>query len=71
MIRAAQYGRRGPRPSREPADTNYGQPNQTLKQGGKDWYSRCTNCSGKPCVFPTKLCGPCTFGEASTRNGNW
>lgn len=72
MVRAAQYGRRSTkRQTNEPADTNYGLPNQALKPGGKDWFSKCTVCGEKPCVYPTKLCGPHTFGENSTRNGKW
>lgn len=35
-------------------------------------YSRgCTACGDKPVVPVTGMCGPCTFGEASTANGNW
>lgn len=74
MIRAAQYGRRGIRatkPTAAPAESNYGIPNQLLKEGGKDWYITCKTCGQKPTVHPTALCGPCCFGEASTRNGNW
>jgi hypothetical protein len=35
-------------------------------------YSRgCINCGDKPIVPMTRMCGPCTWGEASTANGNW
>ena len=31
----------------------------------------CEVCGAKPVVRATGLCGPCTFGEAATANGNW
>ena len=37
----------------------------------KDWTRKCENCDGTPVVNATGLCGPCTFGEAETLNGNW
>ena len=36
-----------------------------------DWGSQCEVCDAVPTVPLTGLCGPCTFGEASTANGNW
>ncbi|KKK60046.1 hypothetical protein LCGC14_3028280 [marine sediment metagenome] len=36
-----------------------------------DWEGECENCGATPVVPLTGLCGPCTFGEASTANGNW
>lgn len=37
----------------------------------KDWTRACENCGQKPVVNITGLCGPCTWGEAETINGNW
>lgn len=36
-----------------------------------DWSGHCENCNATPIVPATGLCGPCTFGEASTEGGNW
>lgn len=36
-----------------------------------DWGHQCIVCGAVPIVPLTGLCGPCTFGEAETVNGNW
>ncbi len=36
-----------------------------------DWTGKCENCGESPIVPSTGMCGPCTFGEASTVAGNW
>jgi len=36
-----------------------------------DWGSECENCGDAPVVPLTGLCGPCTFGTAGARDGNW
>jgi hypothetical protein len=36
-----------------------------------DWEHTCDNCGASPIVPATGLCGPCTFGDASTAGGNW
>jgi hypothetical protein len=36
-----------------------------------DWSTPCSNCGAVPTVPATGLCGPCTFGEAKTIDGNW
>lgn len=36
-----------------------------------DWSKECENCGATPIVLATGMCGPCTFGEAETANGNW
>ncbi len=36
-----------------------------------DYESQCDNCGASPIVPTTGLCGPCTFGEAATLDGNW
>ena len=36
-----------------------------------DWESTCTVCRMPPVLPLTGMCGPCTFGEASTAGGNW
>lgn len=43
----------------------------SLKDGDKDWDTKCENCEALPTVHPTQLCGPCCFGEADTVGGNW
>lgn len=39
--------------------------------GEPDWEGECENCGASPVVPETGMCGPCTFGEAETVNGNW
>lgn len=36
-----------------------------------DWEHECIVCEMSPIVPITGMCGPCTFGEAETINGNW
>lgn len=36
-----------------------------------DWFGRCENCGASPILPATGMCGPCTFGEADTADGNW
>jgi hypothetical protein len=36
-----------------------------------DWSRKCQVCDATPIVPLTGLCGPCTFGESETVNGNW
>ena len=50
---------------------------EQMKLGGRepdtepDWEGRCSNCGQSPIIPATGMCGPCTFGEAETANGNW
>lgn len=36
-----------------------------------DWTRRCEVCGATPVLPVTGMCGPCTFGEADTVDGNW
>lgn len=36
-----------------------------------DWTRECEVCGSRPIVPATGMCGPCTWGEAETANGNW
>lgn len=36
-----------------------------------DWSKKCEVCGARPVVPITGLCGPCTWGESETANGNW
>ncbi len=36
-----------------------------------DWGRKCEVCKASPIVPVTGMCGPCTFGEADTADGNW
>lgn len=38
---------------------------------GPDWSGKCEVCGQSPIVPITGLCGPCTFGDASTAGGEW
>lgn len=42
-----------------------------LKEGDADWSTPCQSCDEVPTVHPTRLCGPCCFGDAHTAGGNW
>lgn len=36
-----------------------------------DWSRKCEVCGARPIMPITKMCGPCTTGEADTAGGNW
>ena len=36
-----------------------------------DWGGKCEVCGQSPIVPLTGMCGPCTYGEADTADGNW
>jgi hypothetical protein len=36
-----------------------------------DWSKKCSVCGASPILPLTGLCGPCTFGESETIDGNW
>lgn len=36
-----------------------------------DWTRNCAVCGNTPILPATGMCGPCTFGEADTINGDW
>jgi len=36
-----------------------------------DWEKPCEVCGAVPTMPLTGMCGPCTFGEADTKDGNW
>lgn len=47
------------------------QGKQTAKEPGKKW-GHCAVCEQETVLVEvTDMCGPCTFGEAETLNGNW
>ena len=48
-------------------------PKQSIQQPDTepDWNHDCTVCGETPVVPASGMCGPCTFGEAETANGNW
>lgn len=36
-----------------------------------DYTKKCIVCGASPVMPVTQMCGPCTFGDASTFGGNW
>lgn len=36
-----------------------------------DYESKCEVCGATPVLPQSGMCGPCTFGEADTADGNW
>ncbi len=49
----------------------HGFQDATEEEKTPDWSGECENCGASPIVPITGMCGPCTFGEADTINGNW
>ena len=47
------------------------QNKQTDVDNSPDYESECEQCGATPVVRETGMCGPCTFGEADTIDGNW
>jgi len=43
----------------------------TQEEMKPDWTRTCEVCGATPVVPLTGMCGPCTFGDASTAGGNW
>jgi hypothetical protein len=43
----------------------------TAEEITPDYTKQCTVCGASPVVPVTGMCGPCTFGEASTAGGKW
>lgn len=43
----------------------------TPEQSAPDWNKKCETCGQSPVVPLTGMCGPCTFGDASTAGGKW
>lgn len=43
----------------------------TREESMPDWSRKCLVCGQKPVLPVTGMCGPCTFGDANTVNGNW
>lgn len=41
------------------------------KCSAPDWSSSCDVCGASPVVPQTGMCGPCTWGDAESANGNW
>jgi hypothetical protein len=46
-------------------------PPRLTEKTKPDWTKKCTVCGATPIVPVSKMCGPCTFGEADTAGGNW
>lgn len=44
---------------------------EELQATRPDWEHTCEVCGATPVLSCTGLCGPCTFGEAETVNGEW
>ena len=42
-----------------------------VEAGAPDWSRECASCGCSPVVPETGKCGPCTWGEWKTANGNW
>ena len=36
-----------------------------------DWKGKCEVCGASPTQPLTGMCGPCTFGEGESADGNW
>lgn len=56
-----------PDPNEEEKPKKWGKP----PEGEPDYGSTCDVCGAFPVVPATGMCGPCSFGEASTAGGDW
>ena len=43
----------------------------TIEEKTPNWKKKCEVCGAIPTLPLTKMCGPCTFGEAETSGGIW
>ena len=48
-----------------------GEPQVTDADTKPDWTRNCSVCGASPVVPITGMCGPCSFGEAETTDGDW
>lgn len=46
-------------------------PIATAEQTEPDYTKKCEVCGATPILPLTGMCGPCTFGESDTIDGNW
>lgn len=53
------------KPKKEPDET----PELSPEDTEPDYEGECEVCGNSPIVPITGMCGPCTFGEASTIDG--
>lgn len=42
-----------------------------MQKGRRKGVKRCIVCMTLPAIPETEMCGPCTFGESETVDGNW
>ncbi len=63
----AKSDRRWP-PSKIPQGDD---PAYAEERFAKDHTRGCSNCGMKPVVNAVGMCGPCTWGECETIDGNW
>jgi hypothetical protein len=57
--------------SKTPLDRSAGSKPTPDAETEPDWEGECEVCGASPIVPATGMCGPCTFGEADTADGNW
>lgn len=67
MSQAAHH-KKNKRRHRRPPDLR---PKRSDPEMEPDWSGKCSVCDESPTVPFSGMCGPCTFGEASTLGGNW
>ena len=65
-------------PAKQGVHTVQKMPDGSLRRGRKetadaepDYTRSCIVCGASPVLPATGMCGPCTFGEADTIDGNW
>lgn len=47
------------------------QKRQRFPDTQPDYTRECIVCGATPVVGELDMCGPCTFGESDTADGNW
>lgn len=55
----------------EDAKLNYRHYGLNPRKCYADWTKTCTECGEFPVVAQTGMCGPCTFDDKKTANGEW
>lgn len=58
-------------PKNQGAPTGVTQAEPTQLDGTPTYSGSCIVCGATPIIKATRMCGPCTFGEADTAGGNW
>lgn len=73
ITRFADTGRLGKSPTRQQMTRRdiFKENGFSSSEAEPNWNGKCDVCGASPIMPLTGMCGPCTFGEADTIDGNW